>query len=246
MKCVTLTFDVTLNPPPAEPCSAGISTTRCCSRCYWASPAFIHFLLAQGTCKKLGSNISVFFWTTELWKVCILNCAVRCSTGCLLSTRAPPVIPLRKGKPGIKVQLFFDKETTCVAWMEWYSPLKVWAGSRELGFGATPFFYSHTQCSCSPVTVQGDTLGCVRTFIIDWSSAAWLWAQLPSMTDHNTTRHWGTFTACPLLLQRSLTCEKGLIWSDFYSPMTLNFHLLDERLHQVRRCPRRTDSMWEY
>lgn len=48
-----------------------------------------------------------------------------------------------KGKRGIKVQLFFDKEITWVFWMEAYSPLKVWAGSR-VGFQCHPLLCPHS------------------------------------------------------------------------------------------------------
>lgn len=66
-----------------------------------------------------------------------------------------------KGKPGIKAQLFCDEEITWRAWMESYSPLKVWAGSREQSRVSVPplSFYSHTHCSA--VSVQRDTLDCV-------------------------------------------------------------------------------------
>lgn len=53
---------------------------------------------------------------------------------------------LKKRKSGIKVQLFFEEDITWIAWMEAYSPLKVWAGSREQHWVSvpTPFLFSHT------------------------------------------------------------------------------------------------------
>lgn len=151
----------------------------------------------------------------------------------------PPVSSfLRKGKSGIKAQLFFEEEITWIAWMESYSPLKVWAGSREqsVGFQCHPLFlFSHTlsvQSSHSP--------GRHFALVAASSSPGWLWTQLPSMTDHNTTHHWGT---CPHLFQRSLASEKGLIQFHLHLSMTLNFHMSDEHFYQVRRWPRCTDSM---
>lgn len=100
-----------------------------------------------------------------------------------------------------KVQLFFDKEITRIAWMEWYFPLKVWAGSREQSWvSVPPPFYSHTHCSA----LQSHSMEALWPACVLWLASSfpcWLWTQLPSMRDHSTTHHWGTSTACPHLFQ---------------------------------------------
>lgn len=120
-----------------------------------------------------------------------------------LTFTCPPF--LRKGKlQSFKVELFFNKEITWIAWMELYSPLKVWAGSR-VGFQCHPLSILRH----NPVTVHRLTSAwtCAQALLAVYKPVA------PSMKTHNTTPLWETSTACPHLFQRSIQISWALLWS---------------------------------